>query len=64
MSWQAMRKATLGCKGSDRNRPAIRDGRQMARMEMSTLAKAELAAQSGAPDALFEIGRASCRERV
>ncbi|GBF25496.1 hypothetical protein MnTg02_00528 [bacterium MnTg02] len=28
----------------------------MARMEMSTLAKAELAAQSGAPDALFELG--------
>lgn len=35
----------------------------MARMDMSTLEKAELAAQSGASDALFELGLLYCSGR-
>ena len=35
----------------------------MARMDMSTLEKAEMAAQAGAPDALFELGLLYCTGR-
>ncbi|GBE42866.1 sel1 repeat protein [bacterium BMS3Bbin10] len=35
----------------------------MARMELSTVTGEELAAQSGAPDALFELGMMYCTGR-
>jgi TPR repeat protein len=35
----------------------------MARMDMSTLEKAEIAAQTGAADALFELGLLYCTGR-
>lgn len=35
----------------------------MARMDLSTLEKAEHAAQTGAPDALFELGLMYCTGR-
>lgn len=35
----------------------------MARMDMATLEQAELAAQTGSPDALFELGLKYCTGR-